>query len=334
MLKKLKLNRTFSVPGLTADFPAAMAIIFGVFVLVVLRILFTTNLHTDLLPHVIAVSALVVIFPFASSYMKWIYGLLNPVSSDITGDVSYSTSSNMVEEIYKKAYKSWNSYIVPFLFAVIGFFTLTNMVGLPWLVIPKAAISYQLLLGIVLLLAGSIGWQFFCFLVFLYKLSRFEYQKIEPFQYQKQEFKKLHDVVIRVVVLGIFVYLSAIVTIWLVPWGQTILFSNPFGYFWAFPLAITVMLYFFASEYFLHSLLQNVKDLRLQKIDSLIKAAYEKWSVDSSGDSVNMFSELMKWREIINQEATWAINFQATLTVISSVLLPAIGIMIDVVSRL
>lgn len=40
------------------------------------------------------------------------------------------------------------------------------------------------------------------------------------------------------------------------------------------------------------------------------------------------------WHEIMNQESDWAISFRVGLTIISSILLPVAGIMVDVISQI
>lgn len=324
-----KFSKQLSLPYLSSKYPTAISgilILCSIFILIVLVLAET---HKDLLPHSVALVLFLILLPFGAPYLAKKNENLGFVSKPILDEMD-----EKIETLIKKnkafMFESWMSIVLPPIFGLLCAGSVAIMAGLPWGSDPYASFVYKALLVLVFTITGSIGWQFFCFEYLLFQISKLKI-KGKRFRSYSNIFRQINTITVSVVVLGTIIYIVAILIVWIIPWWKTLLFSNPFGRFWAFPIAITVLLYFLIGQYFIRQIVTQSKEKRIRKIEKLIKKNHENCSLELSENNISMFSELIKWREIISKETYGLLDFQTTIMILSGILIPALGTLIDVI---
>lgn len=322
--------KRLSIPALLADSPVLISVFLSVISILILSILISTQVLKELRPHVILLACILTLLPFSAAYIQNKSVFLKNIIHKVVGNTD-SEIDQLFRNYYKLLYESWIAYILPLVIAIVSYKSMTKMTGLPWVGegVTSAAVAYQTLLILLLIIAAGVGWHFLGFLFILQRLNTLTI-KGDPFQSLKKEFTSLNQIALDVVVLGIFIYIIIIIDIWIIPWGGNLLFSNPFGYYWAFPIAFILLGYFVVGQSFTFRLSKHSKQQRLESIDLLINNTFKKCTTDSSENGAKMFGELIKWREIVDHEGEWLIDFQTIVTIISGILIPAIGTLLNI----
>jgi hypothetical protein len=321
--------KAWSPPAIISTYPLVISFITLFLMLSVIVIQSLIEFHLELLPHELAVSVLAASLPFIASYIHKKMSLL-PALLDHMVENEPSDVKNFHVSQEKRSYFHWAAYLLPIIFTIIALQSVMSLGTGWWNFI--AAKTYNFLIGLLLLLTGSIGWLFLSFLIYIKNIENFDIIG-EPFSWPQKYFRKLGQVSLDVFFVGVVVYLGAILTVWLIPWGKLVIFSSPFGYLWVLPLAITVISYFLVSQYLVHQVLKRSKEKRLDKIDQLLGDTYGKWNIKPGDDKTKMLGELIRWREIITNISDWPITIKTNFAVIGGLLTPVIGAIIQYIFR-
>jgi hypothetical protein len=329
MKNKEYAPKVWSPPAIIATYPLATSIITLFLTLSAIAVQLLIEPHLELLPHELAVSALATSLPFVASYIRKKISLFPALIENIV-EIEPSEVKMFHSSQEKSLYFHWTAYLLPILFTFIALQSVMSLGTVWWNFF--AANAYNFLIGLLLLLTGSMGWLFLNFLIYIRNIGNMDILG-EPFSWPHKYFRKLGQISLDVFYVGAVVYLGAIFAVWLIPWGNFMLFSSPFGYLWVLPLAITVISYFLVSQYLVHQIIKRSKDKRLDKIDQLLGDTYEKWNNNLGDDKTKMLSELIRWREIVANVADWPITVRTNFAVISGLLTPVIGAIIEFMSR-
>jgi hypothetical protein len=324
-MKKESLN-SLSIPAIISLYPWTTAVILTCVNIYFIFAQGDFASRVFLLPHKLAIIGLSIAIPFIAFYIN------NIVNSLPTVINKFSEDKNAINEIFSKyktrVYGSWASYILPIFFAIVGLRSIISL-GIPWL--GKAATMYEALVCLFLVIVGAIGWHFLNFLLLLRAIGKLNIIG-DPFYWPYKYFSILNQKSLEVFGLGAILYLGAIITVWLIPWGTLLLLSGSFSYFWSFPLAAIVLAYFIVSQFYIHNIIKASKENRVEKIDELLGRIFNE-SIDSKRKSSVDINQLITWRNIVTSEIDWPINIRSNVAIFSAILSPAIGTLIEFMLR-
>lgn len=220
------------------------------------------------------------------------------------------------------------AYILAALISVAGIMTMTYL-GLPWL--RSVNLVFTFFWGVFMFVIGIVGWIYIGLLLFLYRFSRLQ-AKGKPFERLDDEYQDINNTYVKIFIPGVILYLGIIFALW-ASGVETMAIYNPLGRLWVFPMAVAVVGFFLASQYFIHRSILSSKKSRLNEIDKLLKETYKLWLDDRSVERAKTITELTNWRNNISQEREWALNFQSNLAVVTGLLLPTIKTIVDFFPR-
>jgi hypothetical protein len=329
MKKEKTVIKSWSIPALIVRHPVVAAISIALSTSLAIIVQLMIEPHRELLRHEIAVVVLAACLPFIASYIHKKILLLKPVIEDITDNDNSEIREFQIgqEQIM---YNHWAAYLLPIVFAVLALKSIMAL-GTVWGNI-IAANAYNFLIGLLLVLSASIGWYFFIFLVYLRNVRQLKIIG-EPFFWPQKCFHQMAKLSLDVFYVGATIYLGAIFTVWLIPWGNFMLFSSSFSYLWVIPLAIAVITYFLAGQYLLHQIIKTSKDQRIEKIDHILGQTYNRWDTNPSDEKIKIISEIIKWREIVVNSSDWPIKIGVNVAIISGLLAPVVGAMAEYAIR-
>lgn len=221
------------------------------------------------------------------------------------------------------------AYAIMLILAVGGMIT-TDLAYVPWT--GSVRVFYFSFTAVEFGIMGILGWSFLGLIIFLYRLSTLEI-KFKPFSWLDKEFKHLHNSFLIIFGIGAVIYVNAVIAIWLTPGSVLFFQQNTIVQLWVFPLAGIVIAYFLAIEFLIHRMMARHKENALIHLNKLITKAYNEWEADKSLDRSKLVTELMGWKESIQKEREYPLNFLPILTIISGLLLPTVKTIIDILSQ-
>jgi len=280
------------------------------------------------MPSVLAFCVLALFLPLGANFL---YKLILSLCSVL--NTTLGISENFAQEWFDKQFDFiFNSsalYFVAILMAMGGIIT-TEIVRIPWTGFIK--FLYMLFTFILFGLMGSIGWVFWSSLVFLYRLSHLE-TEIPLFSEQKANIDKLNNIFFQAFLIGVVIYINSVIGVWLSPGGEWLTLNYPLIQIWIFPVAGVVTSYFLLIQYFLHNLMKNLRDKKIVQMSELANSYFSEWKRKPSQERAETIDNVLKWKEIIEKQSVWAVDFKSVLSVIVGVFLPAIKTIIDLVVR-
>jgi hypothetical protein len=212
----------------------------------------------------------------------------------------------------------WPPYLLGLLLVALGMPTL-RWSWVPW--IGAALYLFYLTFSVLLFVGGVCGWAFLRLLKALSQLSALDL-KVLPFAWPQTETGMIHGVLMQVFAGGLLAYFLAVLGIWLSPGGVGFLAHGPVG-LWVIPLAVTVVLFFFAIEYFIHVLLARAKRERLRQLSAVLQDKFDQWRETGTKETGEAVSEVMKWRDGIQSERSWPLDLLSMTSVVVGVFIPA-----------
>ena len=325
-LKRILIN--LSVQAIIVSNPNIAACGMVILAIVVIGIQYAVDWQPILLPHVMAISCIGVAIPYFAAYLNRQALLLDNIVNEIT-EGSDERKKGFLEDHRRRVFNDPIAFTLPIIFALVGLQTIVNL-GIPWYGV--AATAYNSLVFFVLTFVGGIGWLFFTLTLLLQRVSNLEISG-EPFHWPIKHFKQLNRIYMKVFASGVFLYLGALLGVWLIPWGNFLLLNTSFSYLWVLPLAGVVTLYFVLCQYYIHLIMTHSKERRIEQIDKLLDSTFKAWIKMPSDDKASILSELINWRKLVGSEPDWPFNFQSSLAIIGSIFLPAIGTFVDIMLK-
>jgi len=224
--------------------------------------------------------------------------------------------------------------LIPVGVTVLGVFT-TMRVGTPWgwaqEFYKPAYTSFMVFVTVTFLIIGALGWIFIYAIILLHNISSLNFIA-DIFEWPARHIKALISAIFSLYFTGVMVYLGAIATVSIIPWGVFLLTTGFISQYWIIPLALTVIIYFIICQYYLHRILVTVKEIRLEKLDGQLADLFRN-KAKISESKLKLMSELTSWRKTIENEPVWPINISTSIGIIGGVLIPAIINIIDIVQR-
>ena len=284
----------------------------------------------ELLPSQIIIGLSTSLIPLAIKINQRKIELIAPILEDITRE--NSRKEQLLSKIKSFENSAWSN-IFPIAVTLLGSYTL-YIFGSPWrFTNPLAHSAFSIFVIVFFFVAGAIGWQYVFLLVILYSASKLDIIA-DIFAWPARQVKKINQIIIEIYFAGALIYIGAILSIGALPWGIFLLTNdNLFTRLWVFPVALIVISYFLALQYFIHRILVTSKDIRLEKIDAKLEKLIDTKNMIESDINIKFISELIGWRKKIESESEWPFNFQTSLGVISSVLIPTIASISDMFTR-
>ena len=288
--------------------------------LLIVGYLYSCGVHRELTAHIVLASLLVVLSP---SVMRRIYNRIEDVVNLFQG--------MMVEESLVLFLKRQETFLsTPFVLALflatgIGLQSaIFSVTGLPWLYKPFALFLYKALTASVIVMYLIVSLLLLEFLLTLHLIAT---RTIEPnpFGPLPDPIFRISNVVFEVVIIVIAIYILLLSAVWAVPWGNVLLLENPFGRWWALPIAIGVFLYSAALQFYVYRIKRSVKLTQLREIDKVIGGIVRGQLESNVRDEKNVLDVLFKWREILLAERIFYYDAQNVVTIVGGVVIPLLA---------
>lgn len=326
-------KKTFLIPQITSIIATnAIHISLGIAIVTLGNIIaqYTSTWQPELIPSQIGIGFTAAIIPILIKNNKRKISQITPILKDI------AENNNKVKILLgeiNSIEKSVLGNIFPSAITLVGLFSLV-VFGSPWRGWNLIAHNLFSIFAIIFfLIAGSLGWQYLAILTMLYKASKLDIQS-EIFTWPARQIKRINQVTMEIYFAGLLVYVGAILSVGALPWGVGLLTSNNlFTQLWVFPIALAVIGYFLAIQYFMHRIIIESKDVRLEKVDERLEVLLDKKDSNPSDAKLKLLSELIIWRKSIKSESEWPLNIQSSLGVIVGVLLPTLGSILDLFAK-
>ena len=209
------------------------------------------------------------------------------------------------------------SILVSFFAALGG--TIMNYYAAHWFWTGAAKFFYFLHVVMLYSTLGTLGWAFLGLLQFAFHLKDLKSDP-EPFETKKEEIEKISTSFLEIFLAGVILYLGATLAVWLAPLyliHEMLIFQ-----FLIFPLAIIVTCYFISIQYFLHKVMKNNKEIRINKIRVFMKKYYSKWKKSQLASHRIAINDLFAWQDRIEKEREFPFSILTTVLALVMVFLP------------
>jgi len=319
-----------SIPNLISSYALVFAISIGTITTISLIVQYAYAWQPDLLLSQVMIGLSAAIAPLIVKSNERKITLIAPILIDITSEES---KKNLLADEIKRIESSLWANIFPIAITLMGLFSLF-LFGSPWRGLNLIAHNaFSIFVIVFFLIAGALGWQYLALISTLFVASKFDV-RANIFAWPARKIKKLNQISIEIYFAGVLIYIGAILAVWALPWGEFLLTNdNLFTRLWVFPIALIVISYFLAIQYSIHRLLSASKIIRLEKIDKKLETLSDDKNGAALDANIKLISELMNWRKIVDAEPEWPLNFQTSLGVVGSVLIPTIASISDMFGR-
>lgn len=206
--------------------------------------------------------------------------------------------------------------------AVAGGVTIHIAAWIPWR--GMVLLAFYAAVAVVFAVVGQLGWSFGALLVILYRAGQID-MAVEIFAWPRTAVRVLTRCYLSTCVVGIVLYLIAVVAIWVSPGGSWFLTDDrgPLRQFWVLPMAATIIAYVLTCQMFLYWIVRRVHEQRLTDLSLLAQRRLNEFLETRDPTAASAISELLKWRESIVHEMAQNSNIPAFGTMIVTVVLPA-----------
>jgi hypothetical protein len=189
-----------------------------------------------------------------------------------------------------------------------------------------ARIAFFIQIGLLFCILGFLGWAYIGILFFAYRLRSLAFD-LDPFETKKEEFDKLNSSFLRMFSSGVILYAGAAIAVWLVA-GPYILYI-PLLQLWVLLIAAIILAFFILIQIFLHATMKKAKNIRVNKISLLTRRYYQEWEKKPSADQSAQINNLLTWKEKIEKESDWPFEIWTVVSIIVTIILPAIKSIMD-----
>ena len=231
----------------------------------------------------------------------------------------------------KPTQKDWIKCIfLGFLIAFLGLITVQqDIFGLPWTIF-LLKILFQIWLFIFLLGYGIVIGLYFFSLKSVIKIDKIfncddSYSTI--FCWPIKEVKLIYSSYLRLIIIAAFLYIVAVVSLWLSPVGGFLALHTIIGRIWVMPPAIIILVYFLLFSLKILSFLPRWRSNSIDQINATLKAESVEYFKECSNKSAENINTLLNWRNLIQLEDIKVVDWKQILTVISIILAPTIRVL-------
>jgi hypothetical protein len=171
---------------------------------------------------------------------------------------------------------------------------------------------------------GQLAWSFGALLVILYRAGQLD-MAVQVFAWPRTALRALTRSYLATCVVGIGLYLIAVVAIWVSPGGSWFLTEDQglVRQLWVLPMATTVVAYLLACQMLLSWIANRVHQHRLTALSLLAQKWLDEFVGTRQPDAASAVTELLKWRQSVEREMAQNLNIRAIGTMIATVALPA-----------
>ena len=279
------------------------------------------QLYLYFVPSIIAFAFLTLVTPWVAQYLRKTFLSL------------YSTICQLTESGNQEWFDQYDHFIfganrwsilVAILVAIGGEITNYYLAWGLWSGFAKAIFFLQI--GVLFGILGFLGWAYLGILIFAYHLRDLKFD-LEPFETKKEEFAKLNSSFLGIFGSGIILYIGALIAAWLVT-GPYIL-DIPLLQLWIPPFAIAVISFFLLIQVFLHEVMKKAKNIRINKMNTLMRQYFREWEKTKSSDQSTQINNLLGWKEKIEKESDWPFDVLTVISVVVTIFLPAVRAILE-----
>jgi hypothetical protein len=175
---------------------------------------------------------------------------------------------------------------------------------------------------------GAMSWQYVVMLTLVWRASQLP-PRSKPFQPPRSPIRAIHRACTGAFTVGVALYALAIAAVWSSPGGDVITLGSPIGRLWVFPPAGFMVVFFLVYNFCLHRVLVQAKRSMIDEIEIELSTAYTTWQREPSRDGEARVTELLKWRDYMNQQHEWPMDLRSVVAVSTTLLLPTVKVLID-----
>ncbi len=180
------------------------------------------------------------------------------------------------------------------------------------------------------LIYGAIAYMYILTFFFAIRLRKVQVSG-DTFCWPRESIRAIHDVYIRLLLVGGTTYILGICIVRLTPWAtswQSL--DQPWIHIWVLPPALALIVYFGIFSFALHRLLFQCRSRAEREISEKLQMKYDLWKNDVQSGFENSISALVTWRDNIRQERVWPMDFKTTIATIVTLLIPTIEAIVTV----